>query len=146
MIPQAGFPDGFMFDDVMAETSGLLNESVAVKRYTGVTGGDPAGGTAPTKTYATFQMTFLIESLSAQEIAASNGFYIAGDLRAQSAFQLYGSEGGANGAAAGDLQTAGRYSDLITYRGREYKIIGHPERIHYGGQYYWTAVMRQNQA
>lgn len=146
MIRPIGGVDGEIFDDTMAELGPLLEEQVTLKRWSSVSGADPAAGTAGTNVYATALVQALIEALTAQELAFSNGFYITGDLRAQFRIQIYGAEGGANGAQSGDLQTAGRVSDLIIFRGREYKIVGHPERIHYGGQYYWSAVLRQNKA
>lgn len=145
-IRPIGGVDGEIFDDTMAELSGLLEEQVLIQRYSGMSGGDAAAGLAPTKVYTTLQTQALIEALTAQELAFANGFYISGDLKAQFRMQVYGSEGGANGAQGGDLQPAGRYSDLVTFRNRVYKIVGHPERIHYGGQYYWSVVLRQNQA
>lgn len=146
MIRPIGGVDGEIWDDVMAELAPLVEEQVTIQRFTGISGGDPAAGTAGTKTYTTFLTQAAVESLSAQEYAFSNGFYIAGDLKAQFRIQIYGAEGGATGASSGDLQTAGRLSDLISYRERVYKIVGHPERVHFGGQYYWTAVLRQNKA
>jgi len=149
MIPQASFPDGELFDVGMAEVSGDFEEQVTVKRFTGATGGDPADGQAPTKTYTSFQTMALIDSLSAQEQASPTGFFMAGDLRAEFHLQVYGSEGGAyDGAAgsAGDQQNPGRYSDIIIYRNREYKVVGHVDRIHYAGQYFWTATLRQSKS
>ena len=146
MIPSTHSPDGQFFDEAMAETFGTFEEQVLIRRFSSVSGGNAVDGQGPTKNYTDIQATALIESLSAQELAAATGFYIAGDIKAQFRQQVYGSEGGPNGGAGGDLQSAGRYSDLIVYRGRTYKIVGHPYRTHYGGQYYWDAVLRQSNA
>lgn len=146
MIRPIGGVDGEIFDDVMAELAPLVEEQVTIQRYTGQTGGDPAAGVAPTNTYITIYTQAVIESLNPEELAFANGFYITGDLKAQFRLQVFGSEGGANGATSGDLQTAGRLSDLVSFRERTYKVIGHPERVHYGGQYYWSVVLRQNKA
>lgn len=146
MIPAAGQFDGDIFDEFMAEVSGLLEEQVTVERYSSTTGGNELDGEAPTKLYDTFLTMALIEALTAQELAESTGFYQMGDVKAQFRLQVYGSEGGINSqASSGDQQAAGRYSDVITFRGRKYKILGHPNRIHYGGQYYWDTVLRQAQ-
>jgi hypothetical protein len=146
MVPSTGFPDGEFFDEAMAETFQAFEEQVVIKRFSATVGGNPVDGVAPTKQYLSIQATALIEALTAQEIASATGFYQAGDIKAQFRQQVYGAEGGANGAQGGDLQSAGRYSDLIVFRGREYKIVGHAERIHYGGQYYWSVVLRQAKA
>jgi hypothetical protein len=147
MIPSTGFPDGEIFDEFIAETFNAMEERVQIKRYQSSAGGDAVDGVAPTKTYALIEATALIESLSAQELAGPTDFYQIGDIRAQFKIQVYGAEGGANGqASSGDQQPAGRYSDLVVFRGRTYKIVGHADRIHYGGQYYWTVVLRQAKA
>ncbi len=139
MIPQAGQLDGEIMADVMAEAAGLVEELTTVKRFTGVTGGDPAAGKGATPTYDTYNTTALIVGLSAQEINYPGSIYAAGDLRGQFQIEIFGGEG----AAGGDAQAAGRRSDIIVFRGREYRIIGHVDRVHFGGIYYWSAVMRQ---
>jgi hypothetical protein len=143
MIPSTAYPDGEFFDEGMAEVQGAFEEAVQLKRFTGTTGGDEVDGVAPTKDYTLVSTTALIESLSAQEAAASGGFLIIGDLKAQFRLQVYGSESGPIDEVNGDDQDAGRYSDVVVFRGRDYKIVGHPERIHYGGQYYWSVTLRQ---
>lgn len=143
MIPSAGFPDGTIMDEFMAETAQAFEEQVKVRRFTSVAGGNAADGVNPTPTYQDINTLALIESLSAAELAASNGFYQLGDIKAQIRLQVYGAEAGPGGSTGGDLQAAGRLSDLIVYRGRTYKILGTPERIHYGGQYYWNTVLRK---
>lgn len=145
MKPNMGMPDGEFMDTALAETRDVFEEHCTIRRFTGESAGDGAAGVAPDKTYAEIQDTMLMEELSSQEIGGPGGQYVAGDIRGTFRIEVFGAEGGAsNGAVNGDNQAAGRYSDEIVFRGRVYRIVGHPDRIHYGGQYYWKTVLRPN--
>lgn len=139
---QMGQLDGQIFAEGMAEVGALVEEQVTVKRFVDITAGDPALGIGATENYTTFQTTMLMEYVTAQEINFTNSIYAAGDVRGQCAIQIFGEEG----AAGGDAQAANRRSDQVIWRGRTYRVIGHVDRIHYGGQYYWTPVLRQRKS
>lgn len=139
---QTGQFDGQLFQEAMAEQTAMLEEAVIIKRFLEVAGGNPARGQGQVITYTDIQTSAVIESLGAQEINYPNSIYATGDLKAQFRIEVYGAEG----AAGGDAQAANRRSDLVVFRGRTYRIIGHVEREHYAGVYYWVAVMRQGVA
>lgn len=136
---QTGQFDGQMLQEAMAEQTAMLEEAVIIKRFKELTNGNPAKGMGQGITYTDIQTSAVIESLAAQEINFPNSIYATGDLKAQFRIQVFGAEG----AAGGDGQDANRRSDLVVFRGRTYRIIGHVERQHYAGVYYWVAVMRQ---
>lgn len=147
MIPNVGYPDGVFFDEGIAEVGAVFEEQVLIKRFVAaLDDGRSFDGVAPVKEYTNIQATALIESMSISEMALATGFYQLGDVKAQFRQQVYGAESGDDCQVEGDLQTAGRYSDLIVYRGREYKIVGHVNRIQFGGVYYWDTVLRQSKA
>ncbi len=139
---QMGQLDGQLFQEGMAEVMGMLEEAVVINRFDSITPGDPAAGEGDTINYVQIRTTALIESLAAQEINFPNSIYATGDLKAQFRIQVYGAEGA---PAPGDNQAQNRRSDLVIFRGRIYRIIGHTERQHYGGVYYWSVVLRQGQ-
>lgn len=135
---QAGQLDGEIFGEMEQEVAGLLQELVTIKRFTSLTAGDPAKGEGAAVNFTSCSTTALAEPLSAAEINFPNSIYQAGDVRMHVLIEVFG----ATGAAGGDGQAANRRSDQIIWRGREYKIIGIPDRVHFGGQYYWQTVLR----
>ncbi len=139
---QNGQFDGQLFQEAMAEQTAMLEEAVIIKRFKELGSGNPAKGMGQPIVYTDIQTSAVIESLAAQEINFPNSIYATGDLKAQFRIEVYGAEG----AAGGDAQASNRRSDLVVFRGRTYRIIGHVAREYYSGVYYWVAVMRQGVA
>ncbi len=137
-IRQQGQIDGGMFPDAMVEVSGAFEEPITIKRWTGTTGGNPAHGQAPTDVYTTIPSRANITELAPQEIYFPGSIYVAGDIRAEIRLQVFGAEAG-----TGDFQTAGRKSDKVVYRNREYKFVGHIDRKKMTDRWYWVGVLRQ---
>lgn len=135
---QAGQIDGGIFAEMEQEVAPMLQEMVTIKRFTSLTPGDPARGMGATVNFTSCSTTALAEPLTAAEINFPNSIYVAGDVRMHLLIEIFGE----TGMAGGDGQVANRRSDQIIWRGREYKIIGTPDRVHYGGQYYWVPVLR----
>lgn len=139
---QSGQLDGQIWDEVLQEVSPLTEELAVVQRFTGLTAGDPAAGKGAVPTYITFNTLAEFTGVTPQEIAFPNSIYTTGDVHGLFKIEMFG----AGGIAGGDAQAANRRSDLVTWRGRSYKIEGHPDRVHFGGIYYWNCLLRQEKA
>lgn len=127
-----------MARDAMREISPAVEEQLTVKKWTGKTGGNPAHGVKATDTYDLVQTRGNVSDLTAEEIFYSASVYQAGDLHVELRIQVFG----AISVTGEDGQTAGRKSDLVVYRGRDYYFVGHINRIQLMGRVYWVGVMR----
>jgi len=138
VIRSLGRNDSTIAGESSVEVAGEFEESVIVKRWLGVTGGNDALMQAPTDTWKSFSTSASISDLSAQEVATSGNLYALGDLRAEFRVVIYGEESG-----SGDKQTAGRKADHVVYRGREYKVVGTPNRKFFASAWFYEVVLRK---
>jgi hypothetical protein len=130
--------DKEFFTNALKETSGIFDEAVTLKRWTGTTGGDDAAGIAAQDVFVKIPTKACIKNLAAREINYPNTIYAQGDLTAEFTVPVYGEETG-----QGDGQPAGRRSDRVLYRNREYKFVGHVERKFLARRTFWRGVLRQ---
>jgi hypothetical protein len=130
--------DKELFTNALKETEGSFDERVTIKRWTGTTNGDDAAGIAATDNFVNIPTHACIKNISPREINYPNSIYAMGDLNAEFTVAVFGAESG-----QGDNQPAGRRSDRVVYRNREYKIVGHVERKFLFKRTFWKAVLRQ---
>ncbi len=139
VIRSFGRNDQHIARDSSIEVAGEFEEPVVIKRWTGISGGDDALMQAGTDTFKNIRATASIAELSAQEVASSGNLYALGDLRAEFRTVVYGEENG----DGGDGQSAGRKADRVIYRGREYKLVGTPDKKFFGASWFWQVVLRK---
>jgi len=137
-ITSQGFEDSDIARLSLIEVSAAFEELVFIKRWTGTTGGDDAAGTAATDVFTLIKSHANITALEAREINFPNSIFAIGDLRAEFRVPVFGEE-----TNTGDAQTAGRRSDRVLYRGREYKFVGHVLKTFQNHIWAYEVVLRQ---
>lgn len=144
-VDMTGPEDQDMFKNHMEEVRRNFEEPVTVRRWTSNTGGDPSQGVPPTENFNDIKTTANISSLSAQDVHNSNSIYNIGDLNAEFRIRIYGAESEGGDAEFNNVSPVeGRRADRVIYRKREYRIVGHVDRIALTGQtQYYKAVLRQ---
>ena len=138
VIRSLGRNDSAIAGESSVEVAGEFEETVILKRWLGLTGGDDALMQAGADAWKSIKTSASLSALSAQEIATSGNLYAVGDLKGEFRSVVYGGESG-----SGDKQTAGRKADHVLYRGREYKVIGTPDRKFFGAAWFYEVVLRK---
>lgn len=125
--------DGTDFENItdsLAETSGLTDRLIQVKRNSGFTGG-ALDGTAPTPTYKYFDIMGTIESVKQEEAVHAGGMLSLGDVSLTTSMDVNEKGEGGDGYSI-------QQGDVIIYDQKEWYQVGIPYREFVAGGLAYT--------
>ena len=137
-MDQGGPFDSEFMRDGIRDTQSIFGEPVTIKRWQSKSGGNPAQGTAATSVFLSIRARAVISEMQKRDINSPSSLYAIGDLNAEFDIEVRGGE-----SADGDFRASGSNADQVIYRNREYRIVGHVNRINLSGRSHWAAVLRQ---